>query len=62
MERKARKVLERAKFDDTRLGGKIAWRRWKTHNLMEGEAAQAAAILLNRYEDVIFTRGDKGVA
>src|SRR5215216_3584858 len=33
-ERKARKVLERAQFDESRPGGKIVWRRWKTHKMM----------------------------
>lgn len=52
-ERKAWKVLERAKFDYSRSDGKIAWRRWKTHKRILAQAIEAAEILCARQDRVI---------
>jgi hypothetical protein len=52
-ERRARKVLERAQFDNGRPDGKIAWRRWKTHRRAVLQVTEAVGIVCGRYDDII---------
>ena len=52
-ERRATKILDNAQFDDSRRGGKIAWRRWKTHNMIKAKVSKAAKIVCERHENVM---------
>lgn len=46
-------MLERARFDDSRPDGKIAWRRWKTHNRILAQAIEAAEVVCAHQDTVI---------
>jgi hypothetical protein len=46
-------MLERATFDYSRPDGKIAWRRWKTHQRILAQAIEAAEIVFVRQDTVI---------
>jgi len=52
-ERRATKILSKAKFDEKRREGKIAWRRWKTHELITSRVREAAMILCGRHDEII---------
>ena len=47
-ERRARKILNRVRFDPHRPDGKVAWRRWKTHRRLSALANEAAMVILER--------------